>query len=208
MAAREYVGPGGARWKLSEPLSPEMTKQVAKGDLVPVHGDAPDVEPGDKSLVVTHGSEALTADRVGVHRPAPGTRPGDGATGTEWATYAVGLGLLATQAATMTVPQLIEWVEEHEAALAEGEAAPVPVVDADSPDAVVPHPTSGAPKVERPAAGAKVGEWRAYAIALGMAPDEAKDATKAACVEYADRVEAAAAPSEPVSGGSPEEAGE
>lgn len=42
---------------------------------------------------------------------------------------------------------------------------------------------------DRPAANAKVADWREYAIALGMDPDQAKDATKQECQDYAQVVE-------------------
>lgn len=38
---------------------------------------------------------------------------------------------------------------------------------------------------ERPAATAKVDEWRTYAVSLGMPEDDAKAATKAELQEYA-----------------------
>lgn len=194
MGSREYIGTGGMRLHLDDPPSGEMAKQIARGYLVPVSGNAPDVPDGDKSLVVVHGSEATTADRFGVHRPSPGDRP-DARSGTakDWATYAVALGLEATQASTLSLTQLQEWVEAHEEALGEGVAAPVPAVDATSPDAVVPDSVSGPPDVEKPAANAKVADWRTYVIALGMDPDQAKDATKSDCQDYAQVIEEARA---------------
>ncbi|MFG3136124.1 hypothetical protein ACGFZA_07860 [Streptomyces sp. NPDC048211] len=44
-----------------------------------------------------------------------------------------------------------------------------------------------APK--RPGANAKAETWQAYAVALGMDPEQAKDATKADCQDYAQVVE-------------------
>lgn len=181
MAAREYVGTGGMRVHLDEPLDPEMAKQIARGDLKPVSGNAPDVEDGDKSLIVVHGSEADTVNHVGEHVRAPGEHPGDDSSAMQWATYAVALGLNSSQACTLSIEQLQEWVAEHEKALGEGEPAPVtPADDAD------------AKPVEKPAANAKVADWRAYAISVGMDPDDAKDATKAECQEYVQVVEDAA----------------
>lgn len=180
MASREYEGPGGLRLTLDDPLHPEMAKQVARGHLRPVDGKPVDVEAGDKSLVVVHGAEADTVNRVGDHRRAPGERPGDDAHAGEWATYAVALGLNADQASTLSVTQLQEWVDAHEEALGEGQEAPVPNEDAENPVAPLP---------DRPAKNASVADWRAYAIALGMDPDQAKDATKADCQDYAQVVE-------------------
>ncbi len=179
MAARNYIGTGGLELTLDDPLSPEMAKQVATGKLTPV-GKSVDVEAGDKSLVVVHGSQADTVNRVGDHRRAPGERPAEDALPGEWATYAVALGLNATQASTLTLTQLQEWVQEHEKALGEGQDAPVPNTDPEPP--VEPLP-------DRPAKNAPVAEWRQYAIALGMDPDQAKDATKADCQDYAQVVE-------------------
>ncbi|MEU0589987.1 hypothetical protein [Streptomyces ardesiacus] len=178
MGRREYIGTGGLRVHLDDPPTPEMAKQIKRGDLTPVSGQAPDVEAGDKSLVVVHGSEASTADRFGVHRPAPGDKPDPRGTAKDWATYAVALGMEATQASTLSLAQLQEWVDAHEAALGEGVEAPVPAVDADSPDAVVPDGASGPPQVEKPASNAK-------------------DATKADCQDYAQTVEEARAAQQP-----------
>lgn len=180
MASREYEGTGGLRLTLDDPLTPEMAKQVATGKLHPVDGKTADVEAGDKSLVVVHGSEADTVNRVGDHRRAPGEKPGDDASAGQWATYAVALGLNATQASTLSLTQLQEWVEAHEDALGEGQDAPVPNTDPEAP--VEPLP-------DRPAKNAPVADWRAYAITLGMDPDQAKDATKADCQDYAQVVE-------------------
>jgi hypothetical protein len=195
VASREYTGTGGLRLTLDDPLSPEMAKQVATGKLTPVDGKTVDVEAGNKSLVVVHGSEADTVNRVGDHRRAPGAKPGDDALAGEWATYAVALGLNASQAATLSLTQLQEWVEEHEKALGEGEEAPVPNTDPDTPVEPLPN---------RPAKNAPVAEWRQYAIALGMDPDQAKDATKTDCQDYAQVVEDARDSADP----SDDEAGE
>ncbi|MFD8839855.1 hypothetical protein [Streptomyces griseofuscus] len=183
MAARDYEGTGGLRLTLDDPLSPEMAKQVATGKLRPVDGKPTDVQAGDKSLVVVHGSEADTVNRVGDHRRAPGERPDDDAHAGQWATYAVALGLNAVQASTMSRTQLQQWVEAHEDALGDGEEAPVPNEDAESPAT----PARDLP--DKPAKSAAVADWRQYAIALGMEPDDAKDATKAECQDYAQVVE-------------------
>ncbi|MFF7335446.1 hypothetical protein [Streptomyces sp. NPDC008150] len=180
MASREYEGTGGLRLTLDDPLSPQMARQVANGTLRPVDGKPADVDAGNKSLVVQHGSEADTVNRVGRHLPAPGQRPAPTAPARDWATYAVALGLNSNQACTLTATQLQEWVTAHEDALGQGEPAPVPDTDPASP--VEPLP-------ERPAKNAAVAEWRQYAIALGMDPDQAKEATKADCQDYAQVVE-------------------
>jgi hypothetical protein len=160
-----------------------MAKQVATGKLRPVDGKTVDVEAGDKSLVVVHGSEADTVNRFGDHRSAPGAKPADDAHPGEWATYAVALGLNATQASTLSLTQIQQWVEAHEDALGEGVEAPVANEAAESPAT----PARDLP--DRPAKNAPVADWRAYVIALGMDPDEAKDATKTECQDYAQVVE-------------------
>ncbi|MGW9299587.1 hypothetical protein ACWHA3_02015 [Streptomyces cyaneofuscatus] len=182
MGAREYIGTGGLRLHLDDPPTGEMAKQVARGHLVPVSGSAPDVPDGDKSLVVVDGAEATTADRIGT-KPPVGEKPGDDGTAKQWATYAVTLGLLADHAYSLTVTQLQEWVAAHEKGLGEGTPAPVPNLDPESPAT----PATEVP--ERPATNAKVADWREYAIALGMDPDQAKDATKQECQDYAQVVE-------------------
>ncbi|WP_405506343.1 hypothetical protein OG323_06065 [Streptomyces cyaneofuscatus] len=182
MGRREYIGTGGLRLHLDDPPTGEMAKQVARGHLVPVSGSAPDVPDGDKSLVVVDGAEATTADRIGT-KPPVGEKPGDDGTAKQWATYAVTLGLLADHAYSLTLTQLQEWVAAHEDALGEGTPAPVPNLDPESPAT----PATEVP--DRPAASAKVADWREYAIALGMDPDQAKDATKQECQDYAQVVE-------------------
>lgn len=182
MGRREYIGTGGLRLHLDDPPAGEMAKQVARGHLVPASGSAPDVPDGDKSLVVVDGAEATTADRIGT-KPPVGERPGDDGTAKEWATYAVTLGLLGDHAYSLTITQLQEWVAAHEKALGEGTPAPVPNEDPESPAT----PATEVP--DRPAANAKVADWREYAIALGMDPDQAKDATKQECQDYAQVVE-------------------
>ncbi|MDX3127288.1 hypothetical protein [Streptomyces scabiei] len=177
---REYEGTGGLRLHLDDPPTPEMAKQIARGALRPVDGKDADVQAGNKALVVVDGADATTASRVGTHRRAPGEKPGDDATAGQWATYAVALGMEGTHASTLTLTQLQEWVAEHEKALGEGQEAPVPTTDPENP--VEPLP-------DRPAKNAPVADWRKYAIALGMDPDEAKDATKADCQDYVQVVE-------------------
>lgn len=183
MAAREYEGTGGLRLTLDDPLSPEMAKQIATGKLRPVDGRPVDVQAGNKSLVVEHGSEADTVNRVGDHLPAPGPKPEPGAHPGKWATYAVALGLNSGQACTMTRTQLQQWVEAHEEALGEGVEAPVANETAESPAT----PARDLP--EKPAKNAAVADWRQYVIALGMDPDQAKDSTKQECQDYAQVVE-------------------
>jgi len=166
---------------LDEPLSPEMAKQVARGYLRPVDGDSVDVEAGDKSLVVGHGSEANAATRVGAHRRTPGEKPGDGASAGEWATYAVACGLEATQASTLSASQLQEWVAAQEPESGQGE---LPTGDGQDGD-------SGG-DVERPAKSAPVADWRAYAVARGMDATDAEKATKGDCQDYVQVLDDAA----------------
>jgi hypothetical protein len=192
MGGREYQGAGGLRVHLEEPLTAEMKEQIATGKLTVVSGQAPDVEAGDKSLVVVHGSEATTVDHVGVHRRAPGERPRPFASAGEWATYAEALGLVGGQACVMSQTQIQEWVQAHEDALGEGVEVPVAVADPETPAA-----DGDAPEPEAPAKNAPVAEWRTYVIALGMDPDEAKSATKSECQDYAQVVTDARADAAP-----------
>ncbi|KFK87848.1 hypothetical protein IX27_18335 [Streptomyces sp. JS01] len=221
MAAREYVGAGGMRVLLDEPLDPMMAAQVHRGELRLVGDGDPLLDPGQKVLpqVIQHGADAPAATRVGknVHGAAEKPAPGDH-TGA-WATYAVRLGLLATKASTMSHQQLLEWVDavedtntgvvgdagegtrgpEHASvdgrpSEARGDVHPkseprtsqAPAEDGDD------EPAADLPK--KPAANAKVDTWREYAVALGMDPDEAKDATKQECQDYAQVVEDARDP--------------
>lgn len=49
------------------------------------------------------------------------------------------------------------------------------------------------PLPKKPGANAKAETWQAYAVALGMDPEQAKDATKSDCQDYAQVVEEARA---------------
>lgn len=200
MAGREYQGPSGLRLHLDEPLSPQMARQVARGQLMPVSGDRPDVADGDKSLVVVHGTEARTADRVGAHVPAAGERPA-GDDPRELATYAVRRGLLADHASTMTATQLREWLDardEADAAMARDESLK-PVEDEPEEEPAGPssdgEPQTGNPEAtpggtaeesgqEKPKAADKVDTWRAYAVSQGLDQEDADDMTKAQLQEW------------------------
>lgn len=172
MGSREYVGSGGLTLTLDDPLSPEMAKQIARGHLRPVDGGSVDVEAANKSLVVGHGSEADTATRVGAHRRTPGEKPAEGAVAGEWATYAVALGMEATQASTLSVSQIQEWVAAQEPEAGQDE---LPVGD-----------------TERPSKSASAAAWRAYAVARGMDKTDAEKATKVECQDYVQVLDDAA----------------
>ena len=173
MASREYIGSGGLRLTLDDPLSPQMAKQVANGSLRPADGEDVDVVAGDKSLVVGHGSEADTVNRVGTRRRAPGEKPAEDAHAGEWATYAVALGLNAVQASTLSRTQLQQWVAAQE---------PAPGEDGQGELPVDPDGSDGDKDLERPAKNASAAKWQAYAAARGM--DDAENATKAECQDY------------------------
>ncbi|MEW1630835.1 hypothetical protein AB0387_26175 [Streptomyces sp. NPDC089173] len=216
MAAREYVGAGGMRILLDEPLDPMMAAQVNRGELRLAEDGDPLLDPDQKvqPQVIQHGADAPAATRVGknvlgaAEKPEPGDHTG------AWATYAVRLGLLATKASTMSHQQLLEWVEAVEEAdtgvvgdAGEGVRGPEHAsVDGRPSEARGDvHPKSEPRKSEaqngddgdeppvdvpkKPAANAKVDTWREYAVALGMDPDQAKDATKQECQDYAQVVE-------------------
>ncbi|KOX32800.1 hypothetical protein ADL07_11550 [Streptomyces sp. NRRL F-4707] len=206
MVAREYVGAGGMRLHLDEPLAPEMAAQVDRGELRLVEDGEPLFDP-DRSVqpqVIQHGADAPAATRVGRNvRLAPDRPEPDDHAGT-WATYAVSLGLLATKASTMTKSQLIEWVEAVEdvdtgvvgdagegvegpdhAAVdgrpndAHGEPAPLEVATVESTEPPVDtEGTDSSSDVSRPKSTDEVADWRAYAVSLGMPEDEATAATK------------------------------
>ncbi|WP_405699081.1 hypothetical protein OG209_05170 [Streptomyces sp. NBC_01383] len=73
----------------------------------------------------------------------------------------------------------------------------VPVADAPKAEPKVapkaePDPGVASDVPKKPAANAKAETWQAYAVALGMDPEQAKDATKADCQDYAQVIEDAA----------------
>lgn len=188
MATREYVAEGGMRLLLDEPIrDPLMAAQVKAGKLRPVKGAAPDVAASEKSQVVTHGSQATSVDRVGVRLPSPEEKPGDGDHVSRWATYATRLGLLATQASTMSLRQLQEWVDACEEEQRQ-----------ESADSHDERPSGGGgdgfDKVpSRPNVNDKVADWRAYAISLGMPVSEADATAKPGLIAWVDAREQAAA---------------
>ncbi|MEV8398815.1 hypothetical protein [Streptomyces niveus] len=95
--AREYVGAGGLRLHLDEPLSDEMAKQVAKGHLAPVDGGQ--VEP-----VAPKAPESTDSD-------APVGKPSANAKVDDWRAYAVSLGMDEGDAAAATKKDLQEYVQ-------------------------------------------------------------------------------------------------
>ncbi|MHC3450766.1 hypothetical protein [Streptomyces prasinus] len=207
MAAREYIGAGGMRLHLDEPLSPEMAAQVDRGELRLAEDGEPLLDPdrGVQPQVVQNGADAPAATRVGRNVPGAPERPERDDHAGAWATYAVRLGLLATKASTLSKTQLIEWVQavEAESTAAVGDAGEgvegpehasvdgrpndargdeLPL-ESDAPtepeasDGGVPS-DEGERQLEKPAATAKVADWRAYAVSLGMPEDDAADSTK------------------------------
>lgn len=210
MAAREYVGAGGMHLHLDEPLDPVMAAQVDRGELRLAEDGDPLLDPdrGVEPQVIQHGADAPAATRVGRNVHGTPERPDTDAHAGAWATYAVRLGLLATKASTLSKQQLVEWVDaveaeetgavgdagegvkgpEHASVYgrpndAKGEEAPLDVPDGE----VTEPPASG--DVQRPIANAKVDDWRAYAIHLGMSEDDAQAATKKDLQEYVQVVE-------------------
>lgn len=190
MAAREYVGAGGMRLHLDEPLTPEMAAQVDRGELRLAEDGEPLLDP-DRAIepqVIQHGADAPAATRVGRNVQDAPARPDRDAHAGAWATYAVRLGLLATKAATMNRQQLIEWVHAVEAESTgavgdsgEGVAGPEHAsVDGRPNDARSDAPAApDGGELEKPAKAAPVADWRAYAVSLGMPEDAAADSTKA-----------------------------
>lgn len=204
MVAREYMGAGGMRLHLDEPLDPMMAAQVDRGELRLVEDGDPEFDP-DRDVepqVIRHGADAPAATRVGLNVPGLPERPDVDDHAGAWATYAVRLGLLATKASTMSRQQLIEWVEavEDASTAAVGDAGegvegpehasvdgrPSDVRGEENPQPVdssdVGSEEEAAP--EKPKTTDKVAEWRAYAVSLGMPKDEADGATKTELQEW------------------------
>ncbi|MEU0098255.1 hypothetical protein [Streptomyces sp. NPDC006267] len=64
------------------------------------------------------------------------------------------------------------------------------VGNASEPEATVaPGPADPDAAVAKPAAAAKVDDWKVYAVSLGMSEDDAATATKKDCQEYVQVVE-------------------
>ncbi|MEU2996902.1 hypothetical protein ABZ684_04895 [Streptomyces sp. NPDC006995] len=96
MGAREYQGAGGLRLHLDDPLSGEMAKQVARGNLVPI-ADASPVKPDGKG----DASPELK-------------RPGVNAKVDDWRAYAVSRGMSEDDAATATKQDCQDYIQVAE----------------------------------------------------------------------------------------------
>ncbi|MFJ6729375.1 hypothetical protein ACIQPQ_31185 [Streptomyces sp. NPDC091281] len=209
MAAREYIGAGGMRLHLDEPLSPEMAAQFDKGELRLADDGEPLFDP-DRSMqpqVIQHGTDAPAATRVGRNTPGVPELPDRDAHAGAWATYAVRLGLLATKASTMSRQQLIEWVQAVDAVgtgtvgdAGEGvegpehasvEGRPNNARGDEKPLAADDAVTEPEVLLEKPAKTARVDEWRTYAVSLGMPSDEAADSTKGDLQDWVETHEGA-----------------
>jgi hypothetical protein len=94
---REYVGTGGLRLHLDEPLSDQMADQVSRGQLQPVD-DTP--APADEGV----GPEDELA------------RPAENAPVADWRDYAVSLGMPEDEAKAMKKADIIAWVGVAEGA--------------------------------------------------------------------------------------------
>lgn len=97
MAGREYQGAGGLRLHLDEPLSDEMAKQVARGHLVPVDGDA--VEPEEMEAPAPADPNA------------PAVKPNANSKVDDWRAYAVSLGMPEEDAVAATKKECQEYVQ-------------------------------------------------------------------------------------------------
>ncbi|MCZ4506919.1 hypothetical protein O3Q52_01585 [Streptomyces sp. ActVer] len=107
MAGREYQGAGGLRLHLDEPLSDEMAKQVARGHLVPVDGEAPELE--ESSAPAEPDGDAK--------------RPNANSPVADWRAYAVSLGMPEEEAATATKKECQEHVQVVEDAQGDSQVA-------------------------------------------------------------------------------------
>ncbi|MFI9598930.1 hypothetical protein ACIHCX_03445 [Streptomyces sp. NPDC052043] len=92
---REYMGTGGLRLHLDEPLPPQMADQVARGHLVPVDDNAVESEQADSG-------------------PAPVEKPAATAKVGDWRAYAISLGMPGDEAAAATKADLQEYVQVAE----------------------------------------------------------------------------------------------
>lgn len=95
MAGREYQGAGGLRLHLDEPLSDEMAKQVARGHLVLVDGEAPEAEEPSTST----------------ESDGDAKRPNANSPVADWRAYAVSLGMPEEEAAAATKKECQEYVQ-------------------------------------------------------------------------------------------------
>ncbi|MFF2852683.1 hypothetical protein ACFVT5_41280 [Streptomyces sp. NPDC058001] len=98
--AREYQGAGGLRLLLDEPLSPEMAKQVARGHLVPVVDEVPEVEP-----------EAPKTPTPPADPNAPVEKPTANSKVDDWRAYAISVGMPEEDAAGATKKDCQEYVQ-------------------------------------------------------------------------------------------------
>ncbi|GHJ04815.1 hypothetical protein TPA0906_66800 [Streptomyces olivaceus] len=111
---REYVGTGGLRLHLDEPVSPQIADQIRKGHLVPVADSVPDEEPEAQSPAGHQaGIGSGTADD-GPKRPNANSKVDD------WRAYALSLGMPEEDAADATKTELQDWVKVADSETPEG----------------------------------------------------------------------------------------
>ena len=110
MATREYVGAGGLRLHLDDPLSPQMAEQLAKGrlHLVPTEDDGDNVQETSPANGDGPGAE--------VERPAKNA-PVD-----KWRAYAASRGMDGAEDATKAECQdYVQVLDDAEEAGKQGE---------------------------------------------------------------------------------------
>lgn len=109
MGRREYIGAGGMRFHLDDPLSALMAKQLASGQL----HLAPAESAADSGPETDGDSGAPAPDS---EPTGDAERPAKGAPVAEWRAYAVALGMDEEQAATATKQDCQDYAEVAEGA--------------------------------------------------------------------------------------------
>ncbi|MGW6218379.1 hypothetical protein ACWF8U_00725 [Streptomyces olivaceus] len=110
---REYVGTGGLRLHLDEPVSPQIADQIRKGHLVPVDS-VPADEPTEtvQQPASPDGPPADPGD--GPRKPTANSKVDD------WRAYAISLGMPEEDAADATKTELQDWVKVADSETSEG----------------------------------------------------------------------------------------
>ncbi|MFE9286710.1 hypothetical protein [Streptomyces olivaceus] len=110
----EYVGSGGLRLHLDEPVSPQIADQIRKGHLVPVADSVPADEPKAQPPADPQNETEPGPADDGPRRPNANSKVDD------WRAYAVSLGMSEEDAADATKTELQDWVKVADSETSEG----------------------------------------------------------------------------------------
>jgi len=118
MGTREYIGPGGLRLHLDDPVSPQMAKQIENGQLQPVIepavGELPLPGPATDSTAGIPGPDDAGKTPSDPEPTTPETeaeRPAKNGSVDAWRAYAIARGMDQAEADAANRTELQEYVQ-------------------------------------------------------------------------------------------------